>query len=156
MVSAVDTGGIYIGLGSNLGDRAANLRAALAELESGDLHVLRCSSFHETQPVGGPPGQEAYLNAVCEVDTQLDPRALLERLQVIEARLGRVRTVRNGPRTLDLDLLLYQDRTIAEPELIVPHPRMWERSFVLEPLAEICPRDRLATARPRKTPPAKD
>jgi 2-amino-4-hydroxy-6-hydroxymethyldihydropteridine diphosphokinase len=152
----VDTGGIYIGLGSNLGDRAANLRAALAELNQGNMRVLRCSSFHETQPVGGPPGQKAYLNAVCEVDTQLDPRALLERLQMIEARLGRVRTVRNGPRTLDLDLLLYRDYVIDEPELTVPHPRMWERSFVLDPLAEICPRDRLAAARPRRARPARD
>ncbi len=128
----------YLGLGSNLGDRERHIYDALRELaEAGDVRIVACSSLHETAPVGGPPNQPQYLNAVAELATDLDPRALLERLQVVERRHGRERSVRNGPRTLDLDLLLYGDRTLAEPGLIVPHPRMWERSFVLGPLAEL-------------------
>ena len=131
-------GGIYIGLGSNVGNKTQNLREALQELESaGDIRVLRCSSFHDTAPVGGPPGQDRFLNAVAELATDLSPRELLTRMQEIEQRHGRVRTVANGPRTLDLDLLLFRDQRIDEPDLNVPHPRMWERAFVLEPLAEL-------------------
>ena len=144
----MNAGGIYIALGSNLGDRASHIRTALAELEEqGDIRVVRCSSLHETAPVGGPPGQGMFLNAAAELDTELSPQVLLERMLVLEARHDRVRTVRNGARTLDLDLLLYRDRRLNEPELIVPHPRMWERPFVMEPLAEICPAVRLAAAR---------
>lgn len=131
-------GGIFIGLGSNLGDRAAHLSGALRDLAVAGIRVLQCSSFHETAPVGGPENQGPYLNAVAEVDTTLSPAELLDRLHVIEARHGRVRRERWGARTLDLDLLLYRTRTIDEPGLIVPHPRMWQRSFVMSPLAEIC------------------
>jgi len=128
----------YVGLGSNLGDRAATLRSALAALGGlPDTRLLRCSTFHETQAVGGPPGQPPYLNAVAALRTGLSPRRLMEALLEIERRHGRVRTVRDAPRTLDLDLLLYGPRRIAEPGLTVPHPRMWQRDFVLRPLAEL-------------------
>jgi 2-amino-4-hydroxy-6-hydroxymethyldihydropteridine diphosphokinase len=138
-------GGIYIALGSNLGDRAAHIEAALVELESaGDIRVLRRSTLHETAPVGGPPGQGAYLNAVAELATDLSPHELLDCLLRIEQRHGRERLVRYGARTLDLDLLLYRRERITAADLVIPHPRMWQRSFVLEPLAEICPPDRLA------------
>lgn len=131
--------GIYIGLGSNLGDRAANIHAALAALTApGDLAVVRTSSFHETRPEGGPPGQPLFLNAAAEVATSLTPRDLLLRLLDVERSLGRLRGARNGPRTIDLDLLVYHRLRIDEPDLSVPHPRMWRRSFVLLPLSEIC------------------
>jgi len=140
----VTSRGIFIGLGSNLGDRAAHIRDALRELaEAGDIQVVACSRSHETDPVGGPPGQPRYLNAAAELVTDLAPRDLLARLLEIERRHGRQRSVPNAPRTLDLDLLLYRDRQIDEPGLHVPHPRMWDRPFVMEPLAEICPPDRL-------------
>jgi 2-amino-4-hydroxy-6-hydroxymethyldihydropteridine diphosphokinase len=123
------------GLGSNLGDRRAHLEAAVRGL-AGLGEVLAVSSFRETAPVGGPP-QPAYLNAAVVVATELEPLALLHAAQEIERRAGRERGVVWGPRTLDLDLLLYGDRTLREPGLVVPHPRLHERRFVLEPLAEI-------------------
>jgi 2-amino-4-hydroxy-6-hydroxymethyldihydropteridine diphosphokinase len=130
--------GIFIGLGSNLGDRAGHIRDGLRELaEQGDIAVVACSRLHETDPVGGPSGQPRYLNAVAELATDLAPRDLLARLLEIERRHGRQRSVPNAPRTLDLDLLLYRDREIDEPGLHVPHPRMQDRPFVMEPLAEI-------------------
>ncbi|MGO9469593.1 MAG: 2-amino-4-hydroxy-6-hydroxymethyldihydropteridine diphosphokinase [Isosphaeraceae bacterium] len=131
---------VMIGLGSNLGDRRETLEAAIRAL--GDVPgiiVHRVSSFRETEPVGGPAGQGMYLNAAAALETRLDPFELLRALQQIEARFGRLRTVRWGARTLDLDLLLYQDRIIDTPELKVPHPRLASRRFVLEPLAEIAP-----------------
>lgn len=130
---------VYIGLGSNLGDRAGTIRAALRDLEErADIRVVRCSAVRETVAVGGPPGQGNYLNAVAQLDTALSPQELLARLLEIERRHGRRRELRNGPRTLDLDLLLYGDRVIDEEGLTVPHPRMWERAFVMQPLLEIC------------------
>ena len=144
----MDVGGIYIALGSNLGDRATHIHTALAELQhENDIRVLCSSSLHETKPVGGPPGQGLFLNAAAELDTDLSPQALLERMLTIEARHGRVRMVPNGARTLDLDLLIYRDRCLNEDNLFVPHPRMWDRPFVMQPLAEICPASRLHTAR---------
>ncbi len=135
---------VYVGLGSNLGDRAAALRSALRALDATPTtRVAACSTFHETEPVGGPPNQPAYLNAVARLETDLSPQALLARMQVIERAHGRVRTVRHGPRTLDLDLLLFDDLVIDEPGLIVPHARMWGREFVLAPLAELCEIDAL-------------
>jgi len=101
--------------------------------------VLRVSSFLENEPVGGPVGQGMYLNAAAALDTTLDPFELLRVLQEIEARFGRVRTIRWGARSLDLDLLLFEDSIIDAPELTVPHPRLASRRFVLEPLAEIAP-----------------
>jgi 2-amino-4-hydroxy-6-hydroxymethyldihydropteridine diphosphokinase len=129
-----------IGLGSNLGDRSANLRGAIAALNlTSGVVVRQLSSFHETEPVGGPPGQGMFLNAVAQLETDLEPLPLLHALQAIEARFGRQRTVRWGERTLDLDLLLFDDRIIDTPELCVPHPRMRTRRFVLEPLVEVAP-----------------
>jgi 2-amino-4-hydroxy-6-hydroxymethyldihydropteridine diphosphokinase len=129
-----------IGLGSNLGDRKARLDAAVAALAEAPGIVLQAvSRYHETAPVGGPAGQGDYLNAAAAVETALEPLELLHVLQEIERRAGRVRTVHWGPRTLDLDLLLFGDRVIATDALQVPHPRMAERLFVLAPLAEIAP-----------------
>ncbi len=129
-----------IGLGSNLGDRRATLEGAIAALsETPGVRVQRVSTYRETEPVGGPPGQGSYLNAAAMLETRLDPIGLLHVLQAIEGRFGRVRAVRWGERTLDLDLLLFDDRIIRTPELTVPHPRLEERRFVLEPLAEVAP-----------------
>lgn len=128
----------YIALGSNLGPRDANLRFALESLAATPgVRVLRVSSFHETAPVGGPPGQGPYLNAAALLETTLSPRQLLEHLLATELLAGRTRSVPNAPRTLDLDLLLYADLAISEPDLHVPHPRMWGRGFVVGPLGEL-------------------
>jgi 2-amino-4-hydroxy-6-hydroxymethyldihydropteridine diphosphokinase len=130
----------YIALGSNLGDRHANLDEAVRLFRNQPgLSVVRVSSYFETTPVGGPPGQDPYLNAAAEVHTDLEPRRLLQTLLDIEQRLGRVRGERNLPRTLDLDLLLYESMVQSETDLTLPHPRMHERWFVLAPLAEIAP-----------------
>jgi 2-amino-4-hydroxy-6-hydroxymethyldihydropteridine diphosphokinase len=127
--------GIFIALGSNLGDRAANIQGALAALaEHADITVTRMSPIIETAPIGGSPGQPAYLNAVAEIGTALSPQDLLERLMQIEARFGRQRSVPNAPRTLDLDLLLYHETILRSERLSLPHPRMWNRPFVLRPL----------------------
>jgi len=135
-----------VALGSNLGDRAADLRFGLERLSN----VVSQSQVFETDPVGGPDNQGPYLNMVAVVDTDLDPFAMLRRLLQIESEAHRVRVERWGPRTLDLDLLFYDDYTIESEELTVPHPRFAERRFVLEPLSEVavefCPshwRDRL-------------
>ena len=129
----------YIALGSNVGDRRATLDQAVAAL--GSLGIVRkTSTWYETEPVGGPPDQPKYLNGAVELATDLAPGTLLESLRAVEASLGRVRTVKDGPRTLDLDLLLFDDAILEDrPTLLVPHPRMQDRSFVLEPLAEIAP-----------------
>jgi 2-amino-4-hydroxy-6-hydroxymethyldihydropteridine diphosphokinase len=128
----------YIGLGANFGDREENLRAALHQLT--ELGPLRVSSFRETDPVG-VTHQPRFVNAVAELETDLGARDLLERLLEIERQLGRDRSreERWGPRTIDLDLLLYGDEVIDEPGLTVPHPRLAERRFVLEPLHELDP-----------------
>ena len=127
---------VHIGLGSNLGDREAALRGAL-ELLGDD--VVAVSSFRETDPIGYLD-QPRFLNAAAAVETALEPRAVLDRLLEVERELGRTRDgPRFGPRTIDLDLLLYGDRVIDEPGLVVPHPRLAERRFALEPLAELDP-----------------
>ncbi len=129
-----------IALGSNEGDREGYVRQALEALaQVPGMAVIRQSSLYETAPVGGPAGQGAYLNAAVVVRTELPPEELLRQLLAIESRLGRVRTVRDGPRTIDLDLLLYEQMVCDTPELTLPHPRLHERLFVLEPLAEIAP-----------------
>jgi 2-amino-4-hydroxy-6-hydroxymethyldihydropteridine diphosphokinase len=128
-----------IGLGSNLGDRKAILDGAVAQLrQTPELLVRSVSTYHKTRPVGGP-AQGPFLNAAAALETTLEPIALLHRLQEIEADAGRVRTVRWGERTLDLDVLLFGDEIIDRPELSVPHPRMGVRRFVLVPLEEIAP-----------------
>ena len=130
----------YIGLGGNLGDRRAYLDRALAALRGRPgVAVTRVSSLYETAPVGGPAGQGPYLNAVAELRTDLDADALLAVLMEVESGLGRVRAERDGPRTIDLDLLLYGDAVSADARLTLPHPRLHQRLFVLQPLAEIAP-----------------
>lgn len=126
----------YIGLGTNLGDRERNLRRALERLE--ELGPVRASSFRETDPVG-VTDQPKFLNAAAELATELPPAELLERLLEIERELGRDRVTerRWGPRVLDLDVLLFGEETIDQPGLTVPHPRLADRRFVLEPLCEL-------------------
>jgi 2-amino-4-hydroxy-6-hydroxymethyldihydropteridine diphosphokinase len=128
----------YIGLGANLGDREQSLRAALVRL--GELGRVRASAFRETEPVG-VTDQPRFLNAAAELETDLEPRELLARLLDIERELGRERAAetRWGPRPIDLDLLVYGEETIDEPGLTVPHPRLAERRFALEPLHELAP-----------------
>src|SRR5260370_11103105 len=131
----------YVALGSNLGDRRDYLDRALQALqEHPRIEVTQVSTYHETAPVDGPPGQPNFLNAAAELKTDLSPRELLDVLLRVERSLGRVRQERHGPRTIDLDLLLYGDQVVQEPGLTVPHPAMQERRFVLKPLAEIAPR----------------
>jgi 2-amino-4-hydroxy-6-hydroxymethyldihydropteridine diphosphokinase len=127
---------VFVGLGSNLGDRELNLRRALVRLEQ--LGSVRVSSFRETDPVG-VTDQPKFLNAAAELATDLSPRELLERLLEIERELGRDRATerRWGPRVIDLDLLLFGEEAIDEPGLTVPHPRLADRRFVLEPLCEL-------------------
>lgn len=128
----------FLGLGSNLGDRRAQLRRAVASLrEGGD--VVAVSPVYETDPVGGPEGQGPYLNLVVELLTADTPARLLERCRHLETEAGRVRTVRHGPRTLDADVLLVEGERVDWPELVVPHPRMDERRFVLAPLRDLAP-----------------
>jgi 2-amino-4-hydroxy-6-hydroxymethyldihydropteridine diphosphokinase len=127
----------FLGLGSNLGDREAHLRRAVDSLRAADT-VVAVSPVYETGPVGGPP-QGAYLNLVVELDTDRSARQLLELCQRLEAEGERVRTERWGPRTIDVDVLLLGGERIDEPDLQVPHPRLWERRFVLAPLADVAP-----------------
>jgi 2-amino-4-hydroxy-6-hydroxymethyldihydropteridine diphosphokinase len=128
----------FVGLGSNLGDRAAAIDAAVREIASlPGTTLLARSSLYESAPLDAGGGD--YLNAVVEVRTSLDPPSLLRALQAVEARRGRARPYPNAPRTIDLDLLLYGEFRCATPELVVPHPRLHERAFVLVPLAEIAP-----------------
>jgi 2-amino-4-hydroxy-6-hydroxymethyldihydropteridine diphosphokinase len=112
--------------------------SAVASLQEKGALVLKRSTIIETDPVGGPP-QDKFLNAVVKIETKLSPDELLSTCQVIERQLGRVRNVLNGPRTIDLDIILYDRLTIDTPQLKIPHPRMFERTFVLEPLKEIEP-----------------
>jgi 2-amino-4-hydroxy-6-hydroxymethyldihydropteridine diphosphokinase len=129
----------YIGLGSNLGDKEANLKRALELLDrSQGVRVKRVAAFYRTAPVGYTR-QDWFLNTVAEVETALEPRELLMLLLAIEKELGRVRTVHWGPRTVDLDLLLFGGEEIDTPDLVVPHPRLSQRAFVMAPLAELAP-----------------
>lgn len=129
----------FIGIGSNLGDRETHLRGALELLSAEEgIKIVAVSVLRETEPVG-PVEQGPFLNGAVHVDTELRPQELLERLLDIEERLGRVRRERFGPRTIDLDLLVYGDEVLDEPGLTLPHPRLHERRFALEPLAELAP-----------------
>jgi 2-amino-4-hydroxy-6-hydroxymethyldihydropteridine diphosphokinase len=128
---------VFLGLGSNLGDTEGAIQAALGEIRAlGD--VIQASSFYETEPVGFEE-QPWFLNAVAELNTTIPPKKLLEACKNIEKKLGRKESIRFGPRVIDIDILLYDDLMLDTPELSVPHPRMHERRFVLEPLAEIAP-----------------
>ena len=129
----------YLALGSNLGDRLAHLQLAvdaLADTPGVQVHAL--SRVYETAPVGGPP-QDAYLNAVVAIETDLDPHELLRRCQEIEQLAARERSERWGPRTLDVDVLLIDGTRLDTEDLTIPHPRMWERGFVLAPLRDVAP-----------------
>lgn len=129
----------FLGLGSNLGNKRENLRRALDALKKKvGMKVVKTSSIYSTQPVGDV-AQPWFCNQVVEVETDLSPRDLLVLAKKVETELGRRRALRNGPRTIDIDILLAGDRTIAAPRLVVPHPRMAERKFVLIPLKEIAP-----------------
>jgi 2-amino-4-hydroxy-6-hydroxymethyldihydropteridine diphosphokinase len=129
---------VYLSLGSNIGNRAANLNAGIAALAGAGFHVRKVSSFYETEPVDYLQ-QDWFLNCVVEGDADIAAGTLLSRLREIEMRIGSKKAIAKGPRILDIDILLYGDETIATPELQVPHPRMRERRFVLVPLAEIAP-----------------
>jgi 2-amino-4-hydroxy-6-hydroxymethyldihydropteridine diphosphokinase len=129
----------YLGIGSNLGDRLTHLQDAVDGLAATDgVDVVAVSSVYETDPVGGPE-QPAYLNAVVALDTDLTAPDLLRAAQRLEAEAHRVRAQRWGPRTLDVDVLLVGDEEVHEPDLEVPHPRLWERGFVLAPLGDVAP-----------------
>ncbi len=129
---------VYLSLGSNVGDREDNLRAAIERLAAPDLHVLRTSPVYETEPVDYT-AQRWFLNLVVEAETSLFPKLLLSRTARIERELGRVRTVAKGPRTIDIDILLYGKAVVESATLQIPHPRMAERRFVLAPLADLVP-----------------
>jgi 2-amino-4-hydroxy-6-hydroxymethyldihydropteridine diphosphokinase len=132
-----------LGLGSNIGDRAANLRAALAGIAAfPDCRLLKAAGIFQTRPVGGAPGQDDFYNTGCQVETRLPPRELLANAQRLERELGRRRESEAapwGPRTLDIDILLWEDLILDEPDLTLPHPRLEERAFALAPLAELAP-----------------
>ena len=126
----------FLGLGSNLGDRLGNLDSAVRALRGIDPD-LSVSPVYESAPLGGPDGQDRYLNCVVRLESRWTAHQLLDLAHRLEASAGRVRTVRNGPRTLDVDVLLVGDLQISEPDLVVPHPRMAERGFVLAPLEDL-------------------
>lgn len=129
-----------IGLGSNQGDRAANIAAAIKALQARDVHILKKSAIYETEPVGGPP-QPDYLNSAVLIVTAISAEELLERCMAVERSLGRVRPdpVRWGPRPIDLDLLWIEGEGIDTPDLVIPHPRVAERLFALRPLLDVAP-----------------
>lgn len=127
-----------IALGSNLGDREMNLKTAIVKMKERGMYIEKLSSFVETEPYGYTD-QPKFLNAVCLVETDLSPRALLNTLLAIEREMGRVRTVKWGPRVIDLDIVFYEDLIVNEEGLIIPHPDAHNRLFVLEPLSEIAP-----------------
>jgi 2-amino-4-hydroxy-6-hydroxymethyldihydropteridine diphosphokinase len=129
---------VYLSLGANLGNRQQNLRVAIEHLGPAGITVRRVSSIYETEPLD-LAGQPMFLNLVVEAETALMPLQLLSRTLRIERELGRKRTVPKGPRTIDIDIVLYGSSVINTPELVVPHPRLAERRFVLEPLAELAP-----------------
>jgi 2-amino-4-hydroxy-6-hydroxymethyldihydropteridine diphosphokinase len=129
----------YVALGSNLGDRAGNIAAALDRLACAELTVTKVSSLLENRAVGGPADSPDFLNAVAEIRTSLDPHRLLDRLLDVEAQLGRVRSRKWEPRVIDLDIVLYAGQVLSSPRLTIPHPLMHERAFVMIPLAQIAP-----------------
>ena len=130
----------YIGIGSNVGDRSAFCRRAVAEMDAAmGIDVVAVSSLYETSPIGGPP-QRSFANAVARIETTLEPRALLQTVKRIEGTIGREPSdVRWGPRVVDLDIITYGEEKISEPDLEIPHPRMTQRRFVLVPLLEVDP-----------------
>ncbi len=129
----------YLGIGGNIGDRKANIQKALELLKQHDkINILKVSSIYETEPVGYAE-QDWFYNIAAEIDTTLDPYELLEHCNKVEKELKRERLIRWGPRTIDIDILLYEDVKLDESKLTIPHPRMAERAFVMIPLSEIAP-----------------
>ena len=137
-VTMLERAQAFVALGANLGEREAQIERALLSLESRGIATLRRSSLYLTEPVGGPP-QDWFLNAAAELATSLSPEALLEATLAVECSMGRVRTVKDGPRRIDVDLLLYGQERRSTAGLVLPHPRMHLRRFVLAPLCEIAP-----------------
>lgn len=129
---------VYLGLGSNMGDRETMLQAAVHALESPRLHIRRVSPVYETEPMD-VPGQHWFLNMVVEAETDLFPLQLLHRTSKVEAQLGRRRLAHKGPRTIDIDILLFGNAVVTTPALEIPHPRFRGRRFVLAPLADLAP-----------------
>ncbi len=130
----------YLGLGSNLGNRLAFLRGGRDTLVNrSDITLVQASGVYETEAVGGPPDNPLFLNTVLQIETSLSPEKLLEACLAVEDEFGRSRPVRWSPRTLDIDILFYEDQVICEEHLTIPHPRLQERAFVLAPLMEIAP-----------------
>lgn len=129
---------VYLSLGSNLGDRLHYIDRAVEELEAAGIKVVKRSTILETVPQDAPP-QGLFLNAVLKVQTEFFPEELLEVIQSIERKLGRARKIFRGPRVIDIDILLYEDLKLTTPKLLLPHPRMLERVFVMQPLKEIAP-----------------
>jgi 2-amino-4-hydroxy-6-hydroxymethyldihydropteridine diphosphokinase len=128
----------YIGIGSNLGNRIKNLKVAINKISKlKGVKVIKISKFIETIPIGGPRNQPKFINAAIKIITTLSPLTLLTHLKKIEKQLGRKKTVINGPRIIDLDILLYSDKTINTKRLKVPHPRLFKRDFAMKPLAQI-------------------
>jgi 2-amino-4-hydroxy-6-hydroxymethyldihydropteridine diphosphokinase len=124
---------VFLSLGSNIGDRKSNIKKAIELLKDEGIKIGRLSKIIETKPQGGPP-QPKFLNAVISIRTELPPRGLLKTIKRIEKKMGRFKGVRFGPRVIDLDILLYGDLKLKSKQLEIPHPRMWERQFVLRPL----------------------
>ena len=129
---------VYLGLGSNVGEREQNLQAAVDRLHSGELRITRLSSVYETEPQG-LRNQRWFLNLVAEAETDLFPRQMLGRIIKIERELGRRRVIANGPRTIDIDILFFGNAVVETGELTIPHPRFAERRFVLAPMVELAP-----------------
>lgn len=130
---------VFIGLGSNLGQRRKFIKQALKCLQRSGICLIKVSSFYETEPVGGP-AQGPFINAVAEIETDMEPEELLRRLKSIEKKMGREPDREKwGPREIDLDILLYEDKIVSGDDLVIPHPLLPNRRFVLEPLAEIAP-----------------
>lgn len=128
----------YLGIGSNLGDRNRNIKEAIKKINLlKDTKVIKISKIIETKPVGGPRAQGDFLNAALKIQTRISPLKLLKDLKKIEKGLGRAKTVSYGPRAIDLDILFYGDRSINTKELIIPHPRIFARDFVIKPLSEV-------------------
>ena len=138
---------VTLALGANLGDRLAALQRAIDVLDAEGVRATASSRVWETAPVGGPEGQPAFLNAVVRAESSLDPSGVLDAAHAAERALGRVRDVRWGPRTLDVDVLLYDELVIDDPTLTIPHPRMTERAFVLLPLLDLDPDPKLPDGR---------
>ena len=127
----------YIGIGSNVGDKEENIRKAIRLMKE-KCKILKVSSLYQTEPMYYK-NQDWFLNCAAKIETKLNPQELLSFLQSIEKKIGRIRTIKNGPRTIDLDILFYNGKIIKSNNLIIPHPRLHERLFVLYPLKEICP-----------------